>query len=218
MATDQYHNEPIQIGTDKQLFLGPWTEDGSDEYLVESMRNLEMSENEAQVTGERLMGLDVPWEGTGMLDMRQFVLRDSDRFRMYYSALPYSFVREGTRPEEQYSQIWEKPHQRILCYAESEDGVHWVRRSPLEPFSSTQAFYSPGARGNLLEQDDLGQQRHPGQRRAVVLLRRSGCFPQGAVAHQEPRCQRADHPETRRFHLCRRRVHQRGVGNETSPV
>ena len=118
---------PIRIGSDKQLFLGPWAEDGRDDHLVESMHDVEMTENEAHVTGECLMVQETPWEGTGILDMRQFVIRDTDRFRMYYSALPYSFVREGARPKEQYSRLWEEPYQRILCYAESEDGIRWDR-------------------------------------------------------------------------------------------
>ena len=121
-------SQPLNIGTDKQLFLGPWTEDGRDGYLVESMENVTMTMNQAHVTGERLMGLDKPWEGTGMLDMRQFVLKDGDRFRMYYSALPYHFVAKGDQdPSKQYRSLWGKPHQRILCYAESKDGVRWEK-------------------------------------------------------------------------------------------
>lgn len=51
----------INIDCDKQLFIGPWAADGRDEYLVESMRNVTMTMNEAYATGERLMEYDKPW-------------------------------------------------------------------------------------------------------------------------------------------------------------
>lgn len=127
-ATAFGQSTPLKIGTNKQLFLGPWTVDGRDAHLVESMKNVTMTMNEAYVTGERLIVLDKPWEGTGLLDMRQFVLRDGDRFRMYYSALPYYFVTKGDLdPSKQYRSLWGKPHQRILCYAESKDGIRWEK-------------------------------------------------------------------------------------------
>jgi len=118
---------PLKIGSDKQLFVGPWTDDGRDGHLVESMTNVEMTMNEARVTGERLMVQDRPWEGTGLLDMRQFVLRDGDRFRMYYAALPFHFVVTDASKGKQYSNLWRKPYQRILCYAESKDGLRWTK-------------------------------------------------------------------------------------------
>jgi len=107
----------INAGCDKQLFIGPWTEDGQDDYLVESMQNVTMTMNEAHVTGERLMGIDRPWEQNelGLLDMSQFVTKDGDIFRMYYSALP------------KYPRLWEEAYCRILCYAESKDGIHWEK-------------------------------------------------------------------------------------------
>ena len=86
---------PLQVGSTKQLFLGPWTEDGRDGHLVESMTGVTIRMNDARATGERLMVQDRPWEGTGMLDMRQFVLKDEDRFRIYYSALPFHTTSES---------------------------------------------------------------------------------------------------------------------------
>ncbi|MCH2130886.1 MAG: hypothetical protein MK179_17215 [Pirellulaceae bacterium] len=123
-----YQGGPLPIGSDKQLFLGPWTDDGRDDYLVESMRNVQMTMNPAHVTGERLVEQDKPWEGTGILDMRQCVIKDGDLFRMYYAALPNHFVPDdanGKSIKKQYGAIWKKPYQRIICYAESDDGIHW---------------------------------------------------------------------------------------------
>jgi len=111
--------EYLRIGSEKQVFVGPWTEDGRDGYLVESMTNVAMTVNEARVTGERLLVVDKPWEGSTnkepQFDVRQFVLKDGDTFRMYYSALPT------------YPNYWEVPNGRILCYAESTDGIHWTK-------------------------------------------------------------------------------------------
>jgi hypothetical protein len=58
---------------------------------------------------------DKPWEGTRLLDMSIYVLKDGDKFRMYYGAMP------------KYPKLWEEPNCRILCYAESDDGIHWKK-------------------------------------------------------------------------------------------
>ena len=119
---------PLQVGSTKQLFLGPWTEDGRDGHLVESMTGVTIRMNEARATGERLMVQDRPWEGTGMLDMRQFVLRDGDRFRIYYSALPFHVVPESDpAAANRQPRFWTWAHQRILCHGESRDGIHWKK-------------------------------------------------------------------------------------------
>ncbi len=126
----QYQGGPLKIASGKQLFLGPWSEDGRDEFLVESMQNVQMTMNPAHVTGERLVRQDKPWEGNGLLDMRQFVMKDGDLFRMYYAALPYHFFPDNPDDptiKEQYGAIWKRPFQRILCYAESHDGIHWQK-------------------------------------------------------------------------------------------
>ena len=106
---------PLEIGADKQLFVGPWAKDGRDEYLVSSMKNVTMTMNEAHITGERLIVRDKPWEGSRLLDMYMYVLKDGDKFRMYYGAMP------------KYPKLWEEPNCRILCYAESDDGIHWKK-------------------------------------------------------------------------------------------
>ena len=117
----------INIGSYKQLFIGPWAADGRDELLVDSMRGVEMTANPARVTGEKLMISDRPWEGTGMLDMRQCVLRDGNRFRMYYASLPYHVASNDFDVIREKNDLWRKPHRRILCYAESMDGIHWEK-------------------------------------------------------------------------------------------
>lgn len=72
---------PIHVGSNKQLFIGPWAEDGRDAYLIESMENVTITLNEAHVTGERLTQQDKPWE-KGVVGGR--VIKDGGIFRMYY--------------------------------------------------------------------------------------------------------------------------------------
>ena len=117
--------EPLQIGSNKQLFIGPYDAEGRDTHLVSSMKHIEITMNSAHVTGERLVVQDRPWEGTGILDMRQFVLKNGHTFRMYYNALPHHFTStDATNPRK---NVWGRPYNRILCYAESKDGIHWTK-------------------------------------------------------------------------------------------
>ena len=111
--------EALKIGGHKQLFVGPWTDDGRDEYLVESMENVTMTMNEARATGERLVVVDKPWEGAGnelpLAGHFLSVVKDDDVFRMYYDAMPG------------FPKLWNQPNCRVLCYAESTDGVRWKK-------------------------------------------------------------------------------------------
>lgn len=108
-------NDVLDVGSNKQLFLGPWTEDGRDAHLIESMTNVTMTMNSAEVTGERLMELDRPWEGDWTIDPLRTVIKDGNLFRMYYGAAPG------------YRDAGKIPNYRIICYAESEDGISWVK-------------------------------------------------------------------------------------------
>lgn len=113
----QVATQTLDVGTDRQLFVGPWADDGRDDHLVEAMQHVTMTMNEAQATGERLMELDRPWERgqTDRLDVYHCVLRDGDLLRMYYGALP------------KYPELWGEPCCRIMCYAQSADGLHWEK-------------------------------------------------------------------------------------------
>lgn len=109
--------DPIRVGSEKQLFLGPWAEDGRDDYLVESMHGVTMTMNETHVTGEQMIRHDKPWDRG---DVWLSVLKDRDQegevFRMYYGSRKST---EALRRGDPYSII--------LLYAESRDGIHWNR-------------------------------------------------------------------------------------------
>ncbi len=100
-------DEPVIVGSEKQLFAGPWTEDGRDGYLVASMRNVTMRTGEAIATGKR-----VPLPAPG------FVVRDGSLYRLYYSA-----------PGVECDYWNQKLHCSLLRYAESDDGVNWRKPS-----------------------------------------------------------------------------------------
>ncbi len=59
-STIVFADEPLRIGSQKQLFIGPFDESGRDTYLVESMTDVEITMNPAHVTGERLVVQDRP--------------------------------------------------------------------------------------------------------------------------------------------------------------
>ncbi len=93
----------VDVGGQKQLFVGPWAEDGRDAHLVESMKNVRMRMHESYVTGET-----IPAPGRG------FMLYEEGRFRLYYLS-----------PGVDCAHAFEKVNCYLMRYAESEDGTHW---------------------------------------------------------------------------------------------
>ena len=60
---------------------------------------------------EVAMTFDQPWETKAYLYLT--VLQDDDVYRIYYGAVP-----DGPGPRDQ---------RQVTCYAESKDGIHWMR-------------------------------------------------------------------------------------------
>jgi hypothetical protein len=101
--------EPIVIGDRLEPLV--------DEALVERFSGGARLELHHPTPGEVVFETDAPWEGN--VSAFQSVFRDGPIFRMYYRGLHYS---EGglaakSRPD----------HAAFLCYAESDDGIHWRR-------------------------------------------------------------------------------------------
>jgi len=110
--------EPISVGTDKQLFIGPWTEHGRDEYLVESMTNVTMRMNGAKITREQHEWVNK--SVTQSPPSSGVMIEDSDIIRLYYMGeLNPKFQYPNDNPKEPYCSI--------LRYAESKDGIHWEK-------------------------------------------------------------------------------------------
>ncbi len=92
----------IELGTRRELFV--------DDFLVERFEGAALKLREPLLAGVALR-FDQPWEGAfcGYVT----VLKDGDRFRMYYRGLPKD-NRDGSIDE-------------VTCYAESRDGITWQR-------------------------------------------------------------------------------------------
>ncbi len=95
--------EPIDIGSRLELFV--------DDFLVEKMDGLELRLHQP-VSKEVAIVFDKPWEGNTSAYVTVF--RDGDIYRMYYRGSHYDLER-NTYGEE------------VVCYAESQDGIHWNR-------------------------------------------------------------------------------------------
>jgi len=93
---------PLNIGVRRELFV--------DDFLIERMDKANRVLHRPQPR-EVVLTFDRAWEAEAPGYVT--VLRDGDRLRMYYRALPAG---EGNRDDRQ-----------ITCLAESDDGLHWRR-------------------------------------------------------------------------------------------
>ncbi len=96
---------PVAVGSRLELFVDQTLLSG-----LEGSAKLEVQRPQPQevvlVTGE-------PWEGNTCAYYT--ILQDGDTFRMYYRGSHYDELKQaGTHPE-------------VVCYAESRDGIHWVK-------------------------------------------------------------------------------------------
>jgi len=98
--------EPIDIGSRRELFV--------DDYLIE---RLEGAQRVLHHPTSREVSLvrNQPWEGN--VSGYTTVFQDDDIYRMYY---------RGTDTIYTQGKVT-SPHREVVCYAESQDGIHWVR-------------------------------------------------------------------------------------------
>ena len=97
----------IDVGGRKQLFI--------DDKFIESSRNIELTMNPPRRTGELLITADQPHEEGGYVHIYSSVLKDEDgRIRIWYDLVTAT----GPGPYD---------HERRVCYAESEDGLRFVK-------------------------------------------------------------------------------------------
>ncbi|MBN2296410.1 MAG: hypothetical protein JXM70_28535 [Pirellulales bacterium] len=103
-------SEPtIEVGNRKQLFI--------DKKFIASSKNIELTMNSPYQTGEVLIEADQPWElqpTPGAVAVYSSVLKDGDRVRIWYDLIQPT----GSGPYD---------HNRRVCYAESKDGLHFVK-------------------------------------------------------------------------------------------
>ncbi len=99
--------EPIDIGSRLELFV--------DDYLIERMSGGARRVLHHPVPREIALVRDEPWEGNAC--GYTTVFRDERLYRMYYRGahVVYSEGKAAAR------------HREVVCYAESNDGIHWAR-------------------------------------------------------------------------------------------
>ena len=109
-------NEVTNIGGRRELFV--------DTTLVGDIKGHARLQLNQPTPQEVTQVNDRPWEGASCAYMKVF--RDGDLYRMYYRGSDVVYTKEG----------FSSPHPEVACYAESTDGVHWVRPE-LGPVSYT---------------------------------------------------------------------------------
>lgn len=86
-----------------------------DNYIVERIGGAGRLELHRPERREIVLETELPWEGNA--SGYQSVIQDGQRYRMYYRGGHY---RHGGKPAET-----RPTHPWFLCYAESNDGIHW---------------------------------------------------------------------------------------------
>ncbi|MCK5806204.1 MAG: hypothetical protein KAI66_25455, partial [Lentisphaeria bacterium] len=94
----------IDIGTHRELFV--------DDFLIERMEGVRLQLHRP-VPREVAVVHDTDWEGNTC--GYHTVFQDGDLYRMYYRGA--HVARHTTR----------QSHPQLTCYAESKDGIHWVK-------------------------------------------------------------------------------------------
>lgn len=107
--------DPLKIGSRLELFV--------DDYLIGSLEGLELKLYSPRAA-ERVLTFDKPWEGVTSDYIS--VLKDDDRYRMYYRGSTHAgkdlTIFSELRPGESVIP----DHREWTCYAESRDGITWT--------------------------------------------------------------------------------------------
>lgn len=100
-----------QVGSRLELF--------ADDFLVDLMKGSVRLVLHTPTAREVVLKTDAPWEGNATNYVSVF--RDGNIYRMYYRGLHY--LHGGSEAQSL------REHPPFLCYAESDDGIHW--RKPI---------------------------------------------------------------------------------------
>jgi hypothetical protein len=101
--------EPVEIGSRLEPFV--------DDFLIESFGGEAELELHPPVTREIAISHDQPWEGN--TSTYHTVFFDGEKYRMYYRG--HHVAAHGSGKIEN--------HPEVVCYAESDDGIHWTKPS-----------------------------------------------------------------------------------------
>ena len=100
-------DEPIEIGNRLEPFV--------DDFLVDGFAGEAALRLHSPIAKEVVLVHDAPWEGN--TSTYHTVFHDGEKYRMYYRGHHY----------EQHGSGKIKNHPEFICYAESDDGIRWVK-------------------------------------------------------------------------------------------
>jgi len=100
-------DEVVPMGSRRELFL--------DDFMIEQLSGKTHLQLHHPVFREVVIEHDAPWEGNA--SGSRSVLQDGDTYRMYYRGWNFN-----TLPGK--LEFASKP---VACYAQSQDGIHWVK-------------------------------------------------------------------------------------------
>lgn len=135
----------IDIAGYRQLFV--------DNYLVESMGGKAKKIMHAPVAKEIVIEHGAPWEGSYCNN--HSIFKDGDIYRMYYAGVHYN-VQQG--------KVIDDEHGFFLCYAESEDGIHWRK-----PNLGLYEFRGSKENNIVMKEDSLAGVK-PGASSAAIFI------------------------------------------------
>ncbi len=161
-ADDPLSLSPIVVGGDPILFADP--------RMIQRAEGVRTRLHPPRKTGERLLVSDKPWEDATLNWFS--VLHQDGKFRMWYEC----YDREG----------WPTADDTSFCYAESEDGIRWVKPS-------------------------LGLINYKGSTENNILFRQIGVSPSRSRVHGSGVFYDSSAPETSRFKCVSQGLFQ-GIG------
>ena len=132
------------MGSRRELFV--------DDFLVERTSGELLFQLHHPVAREQVIQHAEPWEGVG--SAYHTVFQDGDTYRMYYRGHNFKVVKGPNLP---------KTNQEVACYAESRDGIHWVK-------------------------PELGLFDHRGNKKTNIVWRGNGCHNFSPFVDHRPGC------------------------------
>lgn len=122
--------EPIDIGSRLELL--------ADSFLIDRLTGGARQQLHHPVPREVSLVQDQPWEGNAVNYVTVF--RDGDLYRMYYRGSHVVYSKDG----------YTDGHRDLTCYAESKDGIHWIR-------PTLRLFDFNGSKENNIVWDGVGR-------------------------------------------------------------
>lgn len=107
LPSTSFASEPIDIGTRLELMV--------DDHLIAELGDKAELRLHRPIPREVAIVHDAPWEGNNCA--YHTVIQDGDVYRMYYRGTNFDMTNDKIR----------ETHQAVVCYAESDDGIHWTK-------------------------------------------------------------------------------------------